>query len=161
MSDSLWSRGLQQARLLCCSPSPGVCSNSCPLSQSVMPSNHLSSPSPPAFNLSQHQGLFQWVGSGGQSIGVSASASVLPMNIQGWFPLVLTGLISLQSNGLSRVFSSTIVPAGTLFCILETHSGVEYCWFFSFPFSNSSFSCSTYRESLWFCLKTLLLTFFY
>ena len=79
----------------------------------VMPSNHLilchPSPSPPAFNLSQHQGLFQWVSSasGGQSIGISASASVFPMNIQDWSPLGLTGWISLQSKGLSRVFSNT------------------------------------------------------
>ena len=64
-----------------------------------------------AFNLSQHQGLFQWVDftSGGQSIEASVSASILPMNIQGWFPLGFTGLISLQSKGLSRVFSSTTV----------------------------------------------------
>ena len=67
-------------------------------------------PSPFAFNLSQHQSLLQWVGSscvsGDQRIGASASASVLPMNIQCWFPLGLMGLISLQSKGLSRVFSS-------------------------------------------------------
>ena len=81
--------------------------------ESVMPSNHLIllSPSSLAFNFSQHQGLFQWVGSshqvGGQSIGASASASVLAMNIQDWFPLELTGLISLQSKELSRVFSNT------------------------------------------------------
>ena len=65
-----------------------------------------------AFNLSQHHIFFQWVGSltsGGQSIGVSASASVLPMNIQGSSPVGLTGLISLQSKGLSRVFSSTTI----------------------------------------------------
>ena len=76
------------------------------------PSHLLSSPSPPAFNLSQHQGLFQWIGSshpGGQSIGASASASALPINIQDWFPLGLTGWISLQSKGLSRVFSNTTV----------------------------------------------------
>jgi len=71
----------------------------------IQPSHPVSSPSPPALNLSQHQGLFQWVASGGQSI--RASASVLPMNIQGWFPLGLTGLISLLSGGLSGVFSST------------------------------------------------------
>ena len=77
----------------------------------IQPSHPLSPPSPPALNPSQHQGLFSWVGSasGGQSIEVSASASVLPKNIQGWFPLGLTGLIFLQSKGLSRVFSSTIV----------------------------------------------------
>ena len=78
----------------------------------IQPSHPLSSPSPPAFNLSQHQGLFQWKDhwlfpSGGQSI--RASASVLPMDIQGWFPLGLTGLISLQSKGLSRAFSNTTV----------------------------------------------------
>ena len=76
---------------------------------SIQPSYPLSSPSPPALNLSQHQGLSQWVGSasGGQSIG--ASASVFLMNIQGWFLLGLTGFISLLSKGLSRVFSSTKV----------------------------------------------------
>ena len=78
----------------------------------VQPSHPLSSPSPPAFNLSQHSGSFpisQFFTSGGQCIGASASASVLPMNIQGQFPLGLTGLISLQSKGLSRVFSNTTV----------------------------------------------------
>ena len=75
------------------------------------PSHPLSSPSPPALNLYQHQGLFQWVGftSSGQSVGASASAPVLPMNIQGWFSLGLTGLISLLSKGLSRVFSGTTI----------------------------------------------------
>ena len=79
---------------------PGVCLNSCPLSP-VMLSNHLILCWSLflLFNLSQHQGLFQWIGSstsGGPSIGASASVSALPMNIQGWFPLGLTGLISLQ-----------------------------------------------------------------
>ena len=81
------------------------------VSDAIQLSHPLSSPSP-AFNLSQHQGLFlmsQFFASGGQSIGVSASASVLPVNIQDWFPLGLTGWISLQSSGLSRVFSNTIV----------------------------------------------------
>ena len=79
-------------------------------------SRPLSSPSPLDFNLSQHQGLFQWVGSsGGQSIGVSASASVLPMNIQDWSPLGWTGWISLQSKGLSRVFSNTTVQKHQFF----------------------------------------------
>ena len=76
--------------------------------ESVMPSNHLIF-SHPLLLLSQHQGLFQWVSSlGGQNIEASASASVLPINIQGWFPLGLTDLISLQAKGLSRVFSSTV-----------------------------------------------------
>ena len=74
----------------------------------IQPSHLLLSPSPFALNPSQPQGLFQWAGSSGsQSIG--ASASVLPMNVQGWLPLGLTGLISLQSKGLSRVFSSTTI----------------------------------------------------
>ena len=78
----------------------------------IQPSHPLSSPSPPAFNLSQHQGLFQWsqfFASGGQSTGASASASVLPMNTQDYFPLGLTGWISLQSRKISRVFSNTTV----------------------------------------------------
>ena len=79
----------------------------------IQPSHRLSSPSP-AFSLSQHQGLFQSL-SGGQSIGALASASVLPMNIQDWFPLGLTGLTSLQSKGLSRVFSNIIVKRHQFF----------------------------------------------
>ena len=108
VSDSLWPCGLQHTRLPCPSPSPGVCSNSCPLSwwchptisSSVVPfSCPQYFPALGSFPVSQ---LFT---SGGQSIG--ALASVLPMNICGWFPLGLTGLISLLSKGLSRVFSST------------------------------------------------------
>ena len=75
-----------------------------------LPCHTLLPPFPRALNLSQHQDLFQWVSSlnqMGQSIGVSASASVLPMNIQDWFPLGLTGLISLLSKGLSRLFLNT------------------------------------------------------
>ena len=111
MFDSLCPHGLQYARLPCPSLSPRVCSNSCPLSQWCHPT--ISSSAACFYscsNLSQHQGLFKWVSwpaSGGQSIGASTSASVLPMNIQGWFPLGLTGLIFLLSKELSRVFSST------------------------------------------------------
>ena len=82
------------------------------LSDAIQPSHALSSPSPPAFNLSQHQGFFpvsQLFTLGGQSIRISASQSVLPMNIQDWFPLGWTSWISLQSKGLSRVFSNTTV----------------------------------------------------
>ena len=84
----------------------------------IQPSCPLSSPSPPAFNLSQHQCPFlmsQFFTSGAQSIGASASASVHPMNIQDRFPLLLTGLISLKSKGLSRVFSSTKVQKHQFF----------------------------------------------
>ena len=101
MSSSLWPHGLQHSRLPCPSPTLRVCSNSCPLSQRCyLTISSLSSPSPPAFNLFQHRGLFQWVdsASGGQSIGASASASVLPMNIHGWFPWELIDLISLLSK---------------------------------------------------------------
>ena len=82
------------------------------VSDSIWPSCPLSPPSPPALSLSQHQSLFavsQLFTSGGQSIEASASASVLPVNIHCWFPLGLTSLISLQSKGLSRVFSNTTV----------------------------------------------------
>ena len=110
---------LQHARLPCPSPSPWACSNSCPLSRwchptissSVFPfSSHLQSfPASRSFLMSQP------FTSGAQSIGASASASVLPMNIQDWFPLELTGLISLQFKGLSRVFSSTTVQKHQFF----------------------------------------------
>ena len=110
MSDSLWPHWQQHARLPCPSPTPRACSNSCPLSRwchpaissSVIPCSYLQSfPASGSFTVSQ------FFASGGQSIGASASGSVLPMNIQDWFPLGLTGLISLQSKGLSRVFSNT------------------------------------------------------
>ena len=83
-----------------------------PVGDAIQPSHPLSSPSPPTFNLSQGQDLFQWVSSLHQAARVlefSASASVFPMNIQDWFPWGLTGLISLQFKGLSRVFSNTTV----------------------------------------------------
>ena len=84
----------------------------------IQPSHPLSSPSPPTFTLSQHQGLFQWVSSSHQVakvLGVSASASVLPVNIQDWFPLGWPGWISLLSNRLSRVFSKTTVQKHQVF----------------------------------------------
>ena len=119
MSDSLQPHGLQHARLPCPSLSPRVCSNSCPLSRwchpaissSVVPFSSCPQ-SLPASGSFQMSHLFTW---GGQSIGVSASASVLPVNIQGWFPLGWTGWISLQSKGLSRVFSNTIVQKHQFF----------------------------------------------
>ena len=86
------------------------------VSDATQPSPPLSSPSPLALNVSQHQGLFKWVSSlhqMGQCIG--ASASVLPINIQDWFPLRLTGLISLLSKGLTRVFSNTTVQKHQFF----------------------------------------------
>ena len=84
----------------------------------IQPSHPLLSPSPPAPNPSQHQSfpVSQLFTSGGQSIGVPASASVLPVNIQDWSPLGWTGWISLQSKGLSRVFSNTTVQKHQFFC---------------------------------------------
>ena len=103
-----WPHSLQHTRLLCPSPSPGVFSNSCPLSQWCHPTTSSSVvPCPQSFPASKSFLMSQLFASGGQSIGASALASVLPMNIQGWFPLRLTGLISLVSQGLSKVFSST------------------------------------------------------
>ena len=88
------------------------------VSDAIQPSHPLWSPSPPAPNPSQHQNLFQWVNSspwGGQSTGVSALPSVLPMNTQDWSPLEWTGWISLQSKRLSRVFSNTTVQTHQFF----------------------------------------------
>ena len=110
VSNSLWPHELQHARLPCPSPTPGACSNSCPsswwchpnISSSVMSfSSCLQSfPASGSFPMSQ------FFTSGGQSIGVSASVSVLPTNIQDWFPLGWTGWISLKSKRLSRVISN-------------------------------------------------------
>ena len=119
VSDSLWPHELQHIRLPCPSPTPGAYSNSCPLSRwchptdspSVIPfSSHLQS-----FPPSRSFQISQFFTSGGQSIAVSASASVLPMNIQDWSPLGWSGWISLQSKGPSRVFSNTTVQMHQFF----------------------------------------------
>ena len=119
VSDSLWPHGLQGTRPPCPSPTPGLYWNSCPLSRwchptissSVIPfSSHLQSfPASGSFQMSQ---LFA---SGGQSIGISASTSVLPMNTQDLSPLGWTGWICLESKGLSRVFSNTTVQKHPFF----------------------------------------------
>ena len=104
---------MQHSRLSCPSPAPEACSNSCPLSQWCHPT--ISSSVIPfssclqSFPASGSFPMSQFFTSDGQSIGASASASVFSMNIQDWFPLGLTGLISLQSKGLSRVFFNTAV----------------------------------------------------
>ena len=120
LSDSLRPHGLKHARLPCPSLSPGVCSNSRPLSRwchpTISSSVVLFSSCPQSF---PGAGSFPrcWLfRSGGQGIGASASASVLPMNIQGCFPLGMFGLISLLSKGLSRVFSSITVQKHQIFC---------------------------------------------
>ena len=113
MSYSLWPRGLQHARFPYSPLSPGVYSDSCPFSQWCHPTISSSvapfSSCPQSFPASGSFPMSWLFASGGQSIGASASASVLPKNIQGWLPLGLTGLISLQSRGLSRAFFSTTV----------------------------------------------------
>jgi len=113
MSISLWPHGLRHARLPCLSLLHGVCSDSCPLSWwcylTISSSATFFSFCFQSFPASGSFPMSQLFTSGGQSIGTSASASVLPMNIQHWFPLGLTGLISLQSKGLWRVFSGTTI----------------------------------------------------
>ena len=144
MSDSLWHHGWQHARLPCPSLSPRVCSGSCPLSwwcsltisssAASFSTSFQSRPASGSFPVSQ---LFT---SGGQRIQASASASVLLMNIQGWLPLGLTGLISLQSKGLSRVFSSTTVQKNqfynaqpSLWSNSYIHTGNLYIFFMLMP----------------------------
>ena len=113
MSDSWWPHGLQHARLPCPSPSPWVCSNSCPLSQWFHPTISSSvtpfSSCPQSFPASGSFPKSWLLTLGGQSMGASASAPIISMNIQGWFPLGLTDLSSLLSKGLTGVFSSTTV----------------------------------------------------
>ena len=120
VSDSLWPHELQHTRPPCPSPIPGVHPNSCPssrwchpaISSSVIPFSSCpqSLSASESFPMSQ---LFAW---GGQSTGVSALASFLPMNTQDWSPLEWTSWISLQSKGLSRVFSNTTVQKHQFFC---------------------------------------------
>ena len=108
---SLQPHGLQHTRLPCPPLHPRVCSNSCPLSEWYHPNTASSvtllSSCPQPFPASGSFPMIWLFTSGGQCTGASTSASVLPMNIQSWFPLGLTGLISLLSKGLSRVFSGT------------------------------------------------------
>ena len=116
MSDSLRPHGLQRSRLPCPSPNPGACSNSCPLSWwchvTILFSVVLFSSCLQSFPVSGSFPMSQFFASGGQSIGVSASTSVLPMNIQDWFPLGSTGWISLKFN--SQVFSNTTVQKASI-----------------------------------------------
>ena len=119
MSNSSQPHGPQHARPPCPSPTLRVYSNSSPLSQWCHPTISSSvipfSSCPQSFPVSGSFPMSQLFTSGGQSIAVSASASVLPMNIQEWFPLGWTGWISLQSKGLSRVFSNTTVQKHQFF----------------------------------------------
>ena len=140
VSDSLRPHGLQHTRPPCPSPTPGVYSNSCLLSRWCHPTISSSvvpfSSHPQSFPASGSFQMSQLFASGGQSIGVSASTSDLPMNIKDWFPLGWTGWIFLQSKGPSRVFSNCTVQKHQFFSaqlslqsnshihtwLLETHS---------------------------------------
>ena len=119
MSDFLWPSESQHARPPCPSPMPRVYSNSCPWSRwcnpAISSSVVLLSSCPQSLTTSGSFPMSQLFAWGGQCIGVSASALVLPMNIQDWFPLVLTGWISLQSKGLSRLFSNNTVQKHQFF----------------------------------------------
>ena len=127
MSNSLWSHGLQHVRLPCLSLSLRVWPDSCPLSQwyylTIWSFVTPFSSCPQSFPASGSFSMSRLFASGGPSIGASTSASVLPMNIQGWFPLGLTGLISLLSKGLSRVFSSTTLRRHQFFSNLTLIEG--------------------------------------
>ena len=144
----LQPHGLQHTRPLFPSPIPGACSNSCPSSWWYHPTIS-SSVEPFSFCLQSFSGwwsflISQFVPSGGQIIGASASASVLPINIQDWFPLWLTAFIFLLSKGISRVFSSTTVQKHQFFSaqlslwsnshihkwLLQNHSFdfTDLCW---------------------------------
>ena len=142
MSDSLWAHELQYARVCCPSPTPRACSNWCPLSRWCHPTIS-SSVIPFSFCLHSFpvSGSFpksQLFASGNQSIGASTSSSFHPMDIQGWFSLGLTSLISFQSKGLSRVFSSATIQRHHFFSVqpsLWSNSHI-YTWLYSFGFMN-------------------------
>ena len=118
VSNSLWPHELQHTRLPCPSPTPGVYPNPCPLSWWCHPtisSSVVPFSCPQSFPASGSFPMSQLFASGGQSIEVSATTSVLPVNTQNWSPLGWTGWISLQSRGLSRVFSNTTVQKHQFF----------------------------------------------
>ena len=122
MFDSLWPHRLQHARPPCLPLSPGVCSSSCPLNWWCYPIISSFLPSSPSAQSYQHQSLFQWVSSSYQVAKVlELSFSISPSNeYSGWFPLRLTSWISLQSKGLSGVFSNTTVQKHQFFCALPS-----------------------------------------
>ena len=152
VSDSLQPRESQHTRLFCPPPTPRGCSNSCPSSQECHPTASSSvipfSSCLQSFPASWSFSVSQFSASGCQIIGVSALASVLPMNIQDWFPLGWTGLISLHFKGLSRVFSSTthlrIISGGKSFIILKVYPD-----FLGGPVVTTLFQCRGHRFHPW------------
>ena len=162
MSDSLWAHGLQHARLPCPSPAPRACSNSCPLSRWCHPTISLSVVPFSCLQSFQHQGLFHWVGSSHVAEVFRASASVLPMNIQDWFPLGLTSWISLQSKGLSRVFSNTTVQKHKFFgaqLSLWSNSHI-YTWLLVKIIASIRWTCVDKEMSLFFNMLSRLVIAF-
>ena len=159
MSDSLQHHGLQHPRLPCPSLSPEGCSKSCPLSQwchpTISSSVALFSSCPQSFPASGSFLTSQLFTSSGQSVRASALTSVLQMNIQGWFPLGLADLISLQSMGLSRVFSSTTVQKHPFFRA-QPHSGT---WWPAPHGATTGFSDAGPKASRDWPQNTLLLDF--
>ena len=129
MSNSLRPYGLQHTRLPCPSPTLGACSNSCPSSQFCHPTNTSSfvpfSSCLQSFPASGYFLMSQFFTSSGQRIGASASALVLPMNIQDWFLLGLTGLISMQFEGLSRVLEHYINMENHPKLLIQKHEGIS------------------------------------
>ena len=146
MSSSLQPHGLQHARPPCTSPSLRVCLSSCPLNQWYHPTISSSVAlffCPQSFPASGSFSMSWLFASGGQSYGVSASALVFSVSIQGWFPLGLTGLTSLLSKGLSRVFCTTVQKHqffGTLPSLI---------WFTSHPYMTTGKSSLDYMDICW------------
>ena len=136
MSHTLQPHGLQHARISCPSPTPGACSKSCPSSwwchPTISSSVVLFSSCLPSCSASGSFPVSQFFALGGQSIGISGSASILPINIQDWSPLGWTSWISLQSKGLLRVFSNTTfwsINSSTLsFPYSPTFTSIHDCW---------------------------------
>ena len=132
MSYSLQPNGLQHTRRLCPSPSPKVCPSSCPLHPAISFSDSIFSFCPQYSPVSGTFTMSQLFPSDDQNTGVSASESVFPMSIQGWFPLRLTGLISLVSKGLSGVFYSTAVWRHQFFSaplsLWSSSDNIHYHW---------------------------------
>ena len=159
VSDFLWPCWLQYARLPCHSPSPGVCSNSCPSSRWCH--STISFPVIPfssclqSFPASGSFPVSWFFASGGQSVGASASASVLPMNIQDWFPLGWTGLICLHPKRLSRVFLApqfrSINSMAFSFLYGPALTSMHDYW------KNYSFDCTDlcWQSHVWFLIHCL------
>ena len=162
MSTSLWPHEPQHARPPCPSPTLGVYPNSCPLSRWSHPTISSFvipfSSCPQSFPASGSFPVSQLFASGGQSIGVSASTSVLPMNTQDWSPLGWTGWISLLSKGLSRVFSNTTVQKHQFCCAqlsLLSNSHI-HTWLLVSADVNKEKSCVCFQSRIcpsWHCWR--------